>query len=274
MMCRLHGVSRGGFYAWLNREPSLRERSDQALLKQIEQVHAQSRGYYGSPRVQAKLSQQGHVAGRRRVARLMRLNGLQGRSARNTRRSAPGQRVFFASNPNGQRKLQLSAPNQVWVGDVTYLRVNRQWRYMAAVMDKYSRRVLGWSLGRQRNAALTTQALQHAMRKREANPGLFFHTDRGREYAAFDFRRQLQRQGFVQSMNRPGKMNDNAHMESFFHSMKTEALYGMTFTTDADLHRQLRSYIRFYNKQRLHSSLGYLPPVAFEQLATYPPSVN
>lgn len=274
MMCRVHGVSRGGFYAWSAREPSQRDRSDGALARQIEQVHARSRGNYGSPRVHAQLRQQGLNVGRRRVARLMRLGGLHGRSARNTRRSSAAQRVFFASVPNQQRKLQLSRPDQVWVGDVTYLRVNRQWRYLATVMDKYSRRVLGWSLGHKRDAALTSQALEHATRKREARPGLVFHTDRGMEYAALEFKRQLARRGFIQSMNRPGKMNDNAHMESFFHTMKTEGLHEMSFDTDAALHRQLRDYIRFYNQQRLHSSLDYLAPAVFEQQLTYQSGVN
>jgi len=243
-------------------------------LEQIQRVHAHSRGNYGSPRVQAQLCQDGFVVGRRRVARLMRLRGLHGRSARNTRRSSVAQRAFFASVPNQQRKLQLGQPDQVWVGDVTYLRVNRQWRYLATVMDKYSRRVLGWSLGHKRDAALTTQALEHATRKRNARPGLVFHTDRGMEYAALDFKRQLARKGFIQSMNRPGKMNDNAHMESFFHTMKTEGLHGMSFDTDNALHRELRSYIRFYNQQRLHSSLDYLAPAAFERQLAYQSSVN
>jgi transposase InsO family protein len=274
MMCRVHGVTRGGFYAWAKREPSAREQSDQRLVEQIERVHAQSRGNYGSPRVQAQLGQQGIVVGRRRVARLMRLRHLHGRSARNTRRSSAAQRSFFASVPNQQRKLQLHQPDQVWVADVTYLRVNRQWRYLATVMDKYSRRVLGWSLGPRRDAALTTQALDHATRKRNARPGLVFHTDRGMEYAALDFKRQLARRGFIQSMNRPGKMNDNAHMESFFHTMKTEGLHGMSFDTDGALHRELHSYIRFYNQQRLHSSLDYLAPAAFERQFAYQSGVN
>jgi transposase InsO family protein len=215
MMCRVHGVSRGGFYAWAGRGPSARARADHILVEQIERVHAHSRGNYGSPRVQAQLCQDGFVVGRPRVARLMQLRGLHGRSARNTR-----------------------------------------------------------SLGHKRDAALTTQALEHAMRKRNAQPGLVFHTDRGMEYAALDFKRQLARKGFIQSMNRPGKMNDNAHMESFFHTMKTEGLHGMSFDTDNALHRELRSYIRFYNQQRLHSSLNYLAPVAFERQLAYQSSVN
>lgn len=274
MMCRVHGVSRAGFHAWKARVPSLRDRSDGALLEQIERVHAQSRGTYGSPRVLARLRQQGVVVGRRRVARLMRLQGLHGRSARGTRRSSSAQRAFFSSVPNRQRKLQIERPDQVWVGDVTYLRVKRQWRYLATVMDRYSRRVLGWSLGDKRDAALTTQALAHATRKRDAKPGLVFHTDRGMEYAALDFKRELARQGFTQSMNRPGKMNDNAHMESFFHTMKTEGLRDMSFDTDRALHRELRKYIGFYNQQRLHSSLDYQAPAAFEQQIAYRSGVN
>jgi putative transposase len=152
----------------------------------------------------------------------------------------------------------------VWVGDVTYLKVAGQWRYMAAVMDRHSRRIVGWSLSHRRDAALTARALRQAASKRNLPPGVLFHSDRGIEYAAFEFRDQLARLGMLQSMNRAGKMNDNAHMESFFHSMKTEELYGKTFADERQLRQTLSSYINFYNQQRLHSSLHYLPPAAFE----------
>jgi putative transposase len=167
--------------------------------------------------------------------------------------------------PNVLREQPPLAPDQAWVGDVTYLRVAGQWRYMAAVMDRHSRRIVGWSVSRRRDAALTAQALGHAVRKRKPAPGLIFHSDRGVEYAAFDYRRALARQGIRQSMNRPGKMNDNAHMESFFHSMKTESLHGLRLDTDDQLSTALRRYIAFYNQRRLHSSLRYLSPLAFEQ---------
>ncbi len=157
------------------------------------------------------------------------------------------------------------APNQVWLGDVTYLKVAGKWRYMAAVMDRHSRRIVGWSLGRRRDAALTARALRQSVRNRDPAPGLTFHSDRGVEYAAFDFRRQLAKLGMLQSMNRAGKMNDNAHMESFFHSMKCEELYAKTFNNKEELRQALSSYVAFYNHQRLHSSLSYLPPAVFEQ---------
>jgi putative transposase len=274
MMCALYGVTRGGFYAWQRREPSDRSLQDDALIEQVRQVHADSRGYYGSPRVLGKLRQQGVSIGQRRVARLMRRACIQGRSARLYRRSKVGQRAFFASVPNRQCEVQLNALNQVWVGDVTYLKVADQWRYLAVVMDKHSRRIVGWSLSPRRDAQLTTAALGHAVRRRPAAAGLVFHTDRGIEYAAHDFKNALAERGFVQSMNRPGKKNDNAHMESFFHSMKCEALYGLKFDTDGQLRRALISYIAFYNQQRLHSSLGYLPPSAFERRQALQPCVN
>jgi transposase InsO family protein len=274
MMCALLGVTRGGFYAWQRRQPSARAQADELLIEHVRQVHDKSRGYYGSPRVTGQLHRDGVQVGRRRVARLMRLAGLQGRSARLYRRAKVGQRAFFASVAHRLRKDEPQASNQVWVGDVTYLKVAGQWRYLATVMDRHSRRIVGWSLGHRRDAALTSQALRQSARNRSPAPGLVFHSDRGVEYAAFEYRQQLQRLGILQSMNRPGKMNDNAHIESFFHSMKAEEFYGKTFTTDEQLRQALSSYIAFYNQQRLHSALRYLPPVAFEQREGLQPCVN
>ena len=274
MMCALFGVTRGGYYAWQRRQPSARDLADELLIEQVRQVHDNSRGYYGSPRVTGQLRREGVPVGRRRVARLMRLAGLQGRSARLYRRAKVGQRAFFASVPHRLKEQELRAPNQVWVGDVTYLKVAGQWRYLATVMDRHSRRIVGWSLGQRRDAALTSQALRQSARNRRPAPGLVFHSDRGVEYAAFEYRQQLDRLGILQSMNRPGKMNDNAHIESFFHSMKAEELYGKTFATDEQLRQALSSYIAFYNQQRLHSALRYLPPAVFERHEGLQPCVN
>ncbi len=274
MMCAMYGVTRGGFYAWQARLPSARALGDVELIEHVTRVHSGSRGLYGSPRVAHKLRQQGVQVGRRRIARLMRVARLQGRSARLYRRSRVSQRAFFTSIANSQRAITLDATNQIWVADVTYLQIAGQWRYLAAVMDKHSRRIIGWSLSKRRDVALTLQALRHAVHHRQPPPGCVFHTDRGIEYAAFDMREALRRHGFVQSMNRPGMMNDNAHMESFFHSMKTEALYGLTFDTDNALRSELCSYIQFYNQERLHSSLHYLPPIAFERREARQSCVN
>lgn len=267
-MCRQLGVTRAGFYAWQARAPSSRQREDVAITEQIRNVHASSLSTYGSPRVTHAMRLAGVAIGRRRVARLMRRARIQGRSARLYRRRRVGQKAFYKSIPNRQRHLQLQETNQVWVGDVTYLRVRRQWRYMAVVMDKYSRRLLGWSLSKRRDADLTRTALQHALRRRRPGPGLIFHTDRGIEYGAHDYRSALGRHGIVQSMNRPGQMNDNAHMESFFHSLKTEFLWGKQFDTEQELRQTLHTYLQYYNQRRLHSSLGHTAPADFERRTT------
>ena len=274
MMCTLYGVTRSGFYAWCKREPAKRQREDEQLLARVRKAHADSRGLYGSPRIVGQLRLDGHAVGRRRVARLMREGGLQGRSARLYRNSKVLQRAFYAGVPYLPESASTQQHDQVWVGDVTYLKVAGKWRYMAAVMDKHSRKIVGWSLGPRRDAALTKEALQRSARSRGVRPGVVFHSDRGIEFANFDFREQLRQLGMVQSMNRPGRMNDNAHMESFFHSMKGEELYGRKFETEQQLRSVLSSYIRFYNDRRLHSSLQYLPPAAYELRSQGRTSVN
>ena len=268
MMCRQRGVTRAGFYAWQARGASQRQFDDAAITEQIRSVHSSSLNTYGSPRVTQAMRQAGVAIGRRRVARLMRGAQIQGRSARLYRRRRVGQKAFYKRIPNRQHHLQLQDTDQVWVGDVTYLRVREQWRYMAVVMDKYSRRLLGWSLSKRRDAELTRTALRHAVRRRRPEPGLIFHTDRGIEYGAFDYQAALRRHGIVQSMNRPGQMNDNAHMESFFHSLKSEFLWGKQFDSDQELRQTLHIYLRYYNHTRLHSSLEHTSPAAFERRTT------
>lgn len=273
-MCELHGVTRAGYYAWRKRQPSQREQDDHALKQRVRQIHADSRGFYGSPRVVGQLRLDGRQVGKRRVARLMREAGLQGRSARLYRPSKVLHRAFYAGVPYLPESATTERQDQVWVGDVTYLRVAGQWRFMAAVMDKHTRRIIGWSLGPRRDAALTRDALVKSARGRSVSPGVVFHTDRGIEYSNYEFRKQLTDLGMVQSMNRPGRMNDNAHMESFFHSMKCEELHGKRFETDRQLRSVLSSYIHFYNDRRLHSSLRYLPPAAYESRMHGASSVN
>ena len=183
-------------------------------------------------------------------------------------RRIPGLHGFFTSIPNRQLDRLATGPDQVWVGDITYLKVAGAWRYLAVVMDRYSRRILGWSLGPNQDARLTLRALNHAVVRRRPRPGVIFHSDRGVEYAAYALRNRLAALGFVQSMNRPREITDNAHMESFFHSMKSDAVHGVRFAHPAELARLVHSYIPYYNGVRLHSGIGYSSPVDYEARAT------
>jgi len=266
-MCELYGVTRGGYYAWLNRLPSARSVEDVRLVGRIRQAHQASRETYGSPRVHAALKRMGEAVGRRRVERLMREHGIQAISERLYRRMTGLSRQFVMVK-NEIRELDVTGMNQLWVGDVTYLKVKGQWRYLATVMDRYSRRMLGWALGKERTTALSRRALQHALRvRRPASPPVF-HSDRGVEYISTTYRQALKKAGIKQSVNRPRRMNDNAHMESWNKTMKADLYHRETFQSDAELRQSIRSYIDFYNRVRLHSSLDYQSPMEFEQACT------
>ena len=198
------------------------------------------------------------------MARLMRGMHLRARANRIYRR-LPGAVMATLSIPNQARERQITDPNKVWRGDVTYLKASGRWRYLAVVIDQYSRRLVGWQLGRHRTMDLTLDALDRAIVRRRPKSGLVFHSDRGNEYAAYAYRDRLARRGITQSMNRPGSMADNAHMESFFHSMKSEVIHGVKFEKISGLDRTVRRYIDHYNRDRLHSALGYRSPIDYER---------
>ncbi len=261
--CALYAVTRAGYYAWRPRGLSARQRQDAALLEQIQAIFARSRGTYGSPRIHRSLAAAGVRVSRRRVGRLLGQAGLRAR-ARKLYRRIPGLHGFFTSIPNRQLDRWATGPDQVWVGDITYLKVGGSWRYLAVVMDRYSRRIVGWSLSATKDAHLTLRALNRAVFHRRPRPGVIFHSDRGVEYAAYAFRDRLAALGFVQSMNRPREITDNAHMESFFHSMTSDVVHGVSFTHQHELERQVRSYIPYYNGVRLHSGIGYCSPIDYE----------
>jgi putative transposase len=263
-MCRVYRVTRSGYYAWRERPMSTRMQQDITLMGHIERVHQDSRATYGSPRVYRELKGRGIAVGENRVARLMRAYGIKARIAARRYYRGPMKR-FHAAIPNRAREIELTRVDQVWVGDITYLKVGADYRYLAVVMDKYSRRVLGWAFGKTRGVWLVVRALDQAVHARRPLRGVIFHSDHGMEYSSTLFGACLARLGIVQSMNRPAKMNDNVHIESFFHSMKSDIVHGVHFAHDHQITTELSNYMPFYNNRRLHSSLGYVAPATYEQ---------
>lgn len=262
-MCRVYGVTRAGYYAWKARGQSERARQDAELLAKIQAIHVEHKGRYGSPRVHGELHKRGTQVGGKRVARLMREHGLRGVVA-DLYRSRAGQKALQASLDSSALDTLADRPDRVWLGDVTYLRIGVVWYYLAVILDRHSRRVLSWVIRERRLAGLTIDALQRAVRYRSPAPGLVFHSDRGAEYTAEAFRNELTRRGIVQSVNRPSTMNDNAWIESFFHTMKAELNHELRVDSLKDLRRVVDGYITYYNDRRGHTSLGHLSPAAFE----------
>jgi transposase InsO family protein len=267
-MCKLYGVTRGGYYAWRSRGQSQRDKEDSKLFRAIEKVYKSSRSIYGSPRIHDALQKKGFRIGRKRVERLMREGGLKGSCARVYRSKKRGNQYCNIDIPNASLRVIPTKPDQVWVGDITYLKAGGRFRYCAVVMDKYSRRIIGWSISKYKDLSLTMSALNHAVLNRPGAKGVIFHTDRGSEYGANAIRERLAGLGFIQSMNRAGgKLTDNAHMESFFHSMKAEGIHGNTFADGRSIAQHVYRYIPFYNSKRVHSALNYMTPLEYEKQA-------
>jgi transposase InsO family protein len=257
-------VTTAGFYAWVRRGESRHAERDRVLSHEIARLFAQHHGRYGSPRIYRALITAGWLVSRRRVARLMRTARLRAKAVRGYRAKAAVHQLY-AQHPNRLWHTHVDAPNQAWVGDITYLKVAGSWRYLAIVMDLYSRRILTWSLTSRRTAAVTCAVLARAARHRRARD-VVFHSDRGSEYMGAPFCAQVARLGFHQSASVRGP-GDNAHAESFFHSLKAELTRGIVFPTERALRTQLQRYMRYYNTIRLHSGLNYSTPLAFEQRA-------
>lgn len=261
-------VSPSGYYAWRQRGPTDRELSDQKLLKHITKIFEDSHGRYGSPRVYESLRYNGTYVARKRVERLMREAGLKARVTKVTRRM-PGLKRFIAKGENLLLDRKPAAgPDQVWVADVTYIKLQGKWTYLATIMDQYSRRILGWSLSYSRTTELTTAALSYVIKKGRNPKGVVFHTDRGVEFTGSVFQSDLKKYGMHHSVNRAGYCTDNAFMESFYHSLKGELIRKTHFKGIEELRSELGRYInKFYNTVRLHSGIGYMSPIKYEQTA-------
>ena len=262
-LCELYRVTPAAFYAGRRRGVCSRAKSDEELLGKIRAIFDASRATYGSPRIHAALKIEGVSVSKKRVCRLMSAAGLQAKAWRPNRNKAAVKR-FVGELPNRQLDITTTGPDQVWVGDITYLKAGSRWMYLAIVLDKYSRRILGWRLGWQKDLALTIAALNQAFVERQPPPGLIFHSDRGSEYAAYAYRDHLAKLGIIQSMKRPRIITDNAHAESFFRTLKAEVFQRPGVDTEERISEALRAYMPHYNGTRLHSALGFRSPVDYE----------
>lgn len=268
-MCDALGVSRSGFFAWLSRSPSARAKSDETLGAAVRRSFMMSDRTYGARRVWHDVLEAGFSCGLHRIERLMALQALKARPRRRRLPVDTGERIAGAIAPNAlDRQFEAARPNQKWVADFTYIWTAEGWLYVAAVIDLYSRRVVGWSMKPEMTAQLVTDALMTALWRRGRAEALLHHSDRGSQYTSEQFQRLMADQGVACSMSRAGNCWDNAAMESFFSSLKTERTARKTYRTRDEAKADVFDYIeRFYNPRRRHSTLGYLSPVAFEEQA-------
>ena len=265
-MCAVLQVSKSGYYDWRQRSTSERKQANEKLLMAIRREHEASRQTYGSPRIHAALQRQGFEAGRNRVARLMRESGLVGRSSQRKRPRTTQRAEGALAAPNLlAQDFSASRPNQVWLADITYIETLEGWLYLAAVLDLYARPIVGWSMAPHLQAALVEQALLLALGQRLPDPGLLHHSDRGSQFTSHLIQSLLAEHGIQVSMSGVGNCYDNAPMESFFGTLKTECA-SSPFATRSQARQAIFEYIEvWYNRQRLHSSIGYMAPMEYER---------
>lgn len=269
VMCRVLSVSRSGYYAWRKRPASPRKMANDIVLEKIKAAHRKSRQTYGSPRIQAELVAQGIRCGHNRVARLMRLNGLRAKQKRAFKVKTTDSNHHQPVAPNLlDQDFQTDQPDRKWLTDITYIATAEGWLYLAVVLDLYSRRIVGWAMSDRLERQLVIDALLMALQARRPPPGLLHHSDRGSQYASQEYQALLTKHQLRCSMSRAGNCYDNAPMESFFSTLKSELIHHRRYATRAEARADIFEFIEvFYNRLRRHSALAYQSPVMFESLA-------
>jgi transposase InsO family protein len=264
-MCRVMAVSRSGYYGWRRRTPGPRAQARAELDKQVQQAFLAEKCRAGAPRLTRRLKARGHGAGRNQIAQSLRRQGLRARGARKYKATTNSNHRLPVAPNLLQQDFRAERPNQKWVSDITYVATDEGWLYVAAVLDLYSRLIVGWAMSDRMSATLTCDALRMALFRRHRPRGVIVHSDRGSQYCSREYRQLLSSSGLICSMSARGDCYDNAAMESWNHSLKVEAVHGERFVTRAQAKSQLFEYVEiYYNRQRLHSSLGYLSPAEFE----------
>jgi putative transposase len=262
VMCDALSVSPSGYYAWRSRPQSPRNIANRALLGDIQRIHAHHRGRYGAPRIHAELRAEGQAVSRKRIERVMRHHGIRARAPRRYRVCTTDSKHSLPVAPNLlDQNFVANRPNQVWLADITYIATGEGWLYLAVILDLFTRKVVGWAMRDHMRAELTIAALTMAIQRRRPGAGLIHHSDRGSQYAAGDYRDILQAAAIAQSMSRKGNCWDNAPMESFFGTLKTELVHHREYSDRDAARRDLFAYIEgYYNRQRIHSAIGYITP--------------
>lgn len=271
-MCQIFGVSRSGYYAWLKRPESSRLSQNKQLLQKIRSVYKISRGNYGSPRITKALKKDGISCSKNRVARLMKQAQIMAKTKKKYKATTNSKHNFPVAENILNQNFKVEQPNQVWVADITYIPTGEGWLYLAAVEDLFHRKIVGWAMDSTMTRKLTIDALRQGIQRYRPSKGLLHHSDRGSQYASHDYQQVLKSHGITPSMSRKGNCYDNACMESFFGTLKRELIYGNHFKTRAEARQAIFEYIEvFYNRIRLHSSIGYMSPneyeAAFKQVA-------
>ena len=259
-------VSPSSYYAWLNRKPGQHELRDAELLLEIKQIFEEKRKLYGSPRIYKVLRRTNNICSRKRVARLMRENGLVARQKRKFRVTTDSSHDFPVSPNLLKRNFSVNSPNRIWVSDISYIWTDEGWLYLCIILDLFSRLAVGWAIDSHIKSELAIKALDMAVTHREPDEGLVFHSDRGVQYASKDFREKLKSYKMIQSMSRKGNCWDNACAESFFSTLKIEEVFQKKYKTREDARRSVFEYIAvYYNRERSHSFLDYRSPVEYEE---------
>jgi transposase InsO family protein len=265
LMCRALTVSPAGYYAWAGRPESDRSVYNRTLLSAIRMIHQESRETYGSPSIWDALIKRGHRVGEKRIARLMRVEGIRAKTVKKWRATTDSGHTWPVVTNTLNRQFQIEQPNRVWAGDITYVWTTEGWLYLAVVLDLYSRIVIGWAMGHRLTVDLAERALTMALANRKPTAGLLHHSDRGSQYAATSYQRLLGEHGITSSMSRKGNCWDNACVESFFGTLKRELVYHRHYATRDEATLDIFEYIEvFYNRRRRHSTLGYDSPAEYE----------